>query len=232
MEECKMPREVLDAFEQDIKNIHKNVHDSVKLKEKTSRNEFIYSMDLLYGELFEKFLDEKCRNRLRWEQAMDTLYENNCRTLRHLKISSEAECVQDLTELELWFEGQCQEIPVAVVNDVRTDVVRTKGYVLDVTQLNEIDNKLSERNAELLVYTKRLKYVLNSYIDFIPNRLRERPSLLQKQLIQAKSLMNNVNKIKTNVKGYNNESRRKRCARKKQLVKNEDQRLHLAVSNH
>lgn len=231
MEECKMTREVLDMIEQDIKYINKNVHDSIKLKEKTSRNEFNYSMDLVYGELFEEFLDEKRRNRLWWEQAMDTLYENNCRALKHLKMSSEAECIQDLAELDLWFEGRCQEISVVVVNDIETDVVRTKGYDLDETELNEIDNALSERNVELLVYTNRLKYVLNSYIDFIPNQLRERPSLLQVQLTQAKLLMKNVNKIKTNVKGYNNESQRKRCAQKKKLVKNKDQRLRVAVSN-
>lgn len=224
MEECKMTREVLDMIEQDIKNINKNVYDSAKLKEKKSRNEFSYSMKLVHGELFEEFMDEKCRNTLRWKRAMNTLHENNCRSFRHLEMSSEAECVQNLAELELWFEKQCQEISVKVVNVVKTDVVKENDYVLDVNQLNEIDNALSERNLKLSVFTKRLKYLLNSYIDFLPNRLQERPSLLQRQLTQAKLLLKSVNKIKTNVEKYNNENLQKRCARKKNLVQHKDRR--------
>jgi len=86
-----------------LKNILKM---SAEKQEKEMRNEFYYQMQLARSELYEEYTDEKRECELCWENELKKLKEKNDRALKQLKVSLEAEHVQNLTELEHWYETQ------------------------------------------------------------------------------------------------------------------------------
>jgi len=79
---------------------------SAEKQENEMRNEFDYKMQLARSKLFEEFMEEKCECELFWEKELKTLKEKNDRELKFLKVSMEAEHIQNLTELEFRYEIQ------------------------------------------------------------------------------------------------------------------------------
>lgn len=61
----------------------------------------------------------------------------------------------------------------------------------------ELDNVLLEKERDLFVYKKRLKHVLNGYVDFVENAVWQYPESRKKRLARAKLLMAKVNRIET-----------------------------------
>lgn len=190
MEKCELPLRVKNTLNKYFENM-------IQLREKELIHEFHYRMELARGELFEEFLDEKRARELQQECALKILKENHCRALKRLRVCFEAEHVQNITALEMWFKEQsrirAEEIvtvkPVTSNHDEAEDL-------LYKTRIREINEKLSEKGKELLVFQKRLKYVLNGYIDFVRSIMPKfQPALLEKQLIQAELLMTRVNEI-------------------------------------
>lgn len=84
-----------------LKNILKT---SAEKRENQMRNEFHYQMELARSELFEEFMEEKCECKLFWEKELRAIKEKHDRELKYLKVSMEAEHIQNLTELQHWYE--------------------------------------------------------------------------------------------------------------------------------
>lgn len=89
---------------------------SAEKQENEMRNEFDYQMHLARGKLFEEFVEEKCECELFYEKELKTMKEKNDRELKYLKVSMEAEHIQNLTELELRYEIQKQKKMEARLN--------------------------------------------------------------------------------------------------------------------
>ncbi|CAH1731001.1 unnamed protein product [Aphis gossypii] len=96
-----------------LKNILKM---SAEKLEREMRNEFYYQMKIARSELYEEFMDEKRECKLCWEKKLKTVKEKNDRELKHLKVSMEAEYIQNLTELHHWYEIQKQKIILEKLN--------------------------------------------------------------------------------------------------------------------
>lgn len=202
MEKCELPLRVKKA-------LNKYFETVMQLREKELIHKFHYQMELARGELFEEFLDEKRERELQQECALKILKENHCRALKRLRVCYEAEHVQNLTALEMWFKEQSRIRADETVTVKPVMSNQDEAVLLYETQIQEINEKLSEKRKELLVFQKRLKYVLNGYIDFVESVMPKfQPGLLEKQLIQAKLLMTRVNKIgmKANREHFENQS--------------------------
>lgn len=179
-----------------VESISENLKHLLEEREKELREEFCYHMELARSELFEQFENDKNICELQWEKMLQTLRENNCRTMKHLRASLEVEHVQNLHELELWYEIQNRN---RLKENNQTNVVINQDE-LEISsyeeQLRKLDDEFLEINKDLIVYKNRLKYVVDGYIYFISNSLQKHPNLLERQLLQAKLLMTKVNEIK------------------------------------
>lgn len=189
-------KEMEEKVTRTVASVSENLKHLVEAREKKLRDEFRYHMELARTELFEQFVEDKSICELRWEKKLQTLKENNCRAMKHLRASLEAEHIQNLHELELWYEVQNRNRPEENNNSmskvINQDKLEKSSYE---EQLRKLDDELLEKNKELLIYKNRLKYVVDGYIYFISNSLQKYPILLEKQLFQAKSLITKVNKI-------------------------------------
>jgi len=106
-----------------LKNILKM---SAEKQEKEMRNEFHYQMQLARSELFEEYIEEKCECELFWEKEMRMIKEKNDRELKHLNVSIEAEHIQNLTELEHWYQIQKRKKMLAQLNTNGTNKSKKK----------------------------------------------------------------------------------------------------------
>lgn len=185
-------------------NILLNV--SVEENEKELRDAFHYQMQLARNELFEEFQNMKLDLEYRWDIELKTLKENNNQVLKHLQISLETEHVHDLIELEHWYDIRNKKTPVTA-NGNRHKVVNQnepENGLLQCTQFRQfrqIDNELLEKNRELLVYKKRLQYILNGYVDFIENNLQAKltSTTTKHHLNQAKTMLVHLSKTETGI---------------------------------
>jgi len=89
---------------------------SAEKQENEMRNEFDYQMQLARSKLFEEFMEEKYECELFWEKELRTMKEKNDRELKYLKVSMEAEHIQNLIELELTYEIQKRKKMEALLN--------------------------------------------------------------------------------------------------------------------
>lgn len=174
-------------------------------RDKELKSEFCYHMSLVRSGLYEKFHNEKFESALRWGKALDEQREINCRNLKHLRVSLEAEHVQNLTEVELHYEMQDRRDSVHIDNLQRTlnrnDADKIAFYD---AKLNAIDKEFSEKGKELLMYKKKLEYVLNGYTDFIENSFQKQTQILpEEQLSQAKSFMIKIKNIEIEIENHN-----------------------------
>lgn len=106
-----------------LKNILKM---SAEKQEKEMRNEFHYQMQLARSELFEEYLEEKCECEIFWEKELRTIKEKNDRELKFLKVSMEAEHLQNLIELENWYQIQKRKKMLAQLNTNGTNKSKKK----------------------------------------------------------------------------------------------------------
>lgn len=110
-----------------LKNILKM---STEKQEKEMRNEFNYQMQLARSELFEEFMEEKCECELFWNKELRTIKEKNDRELKYLKVSMEAEHIQNLIELEHWYQIQKQKKMLAQLNANGTNKSKKNKKIL------------------------------------------------------------------------------------------------------
>lgn len=174
--------------------ITKNYKTLVATRDGELKDEFGYRMKLARGELYEEFQDEK----LEWvcwrNKRLEALAEDNHRALMHLQASLEAEWVEELTALELWYETENQNPPVVEVfgEHALTSSFEVEDYT---AQVRVLDDRLSKVATELPVYEKRLRHVLGGYIGLVGGGLRTYPDLQRTaQLQQATALMAQLKK--------------------------------------
>jgi len=96
-----------------LKNILKM---SAEKQEKEMRNEFNYQMQLARSELFEEYMEEKCECKIFWEKELKMIKEKNDRELKYLKVSMEAEYLENLIKLENWYQIQKRKKMLAQLN--------------------------------------------------------------------------------------------------------------------
>lgn len=182
-------------------------------KEKELRNEFCYHVALLRSGWFEEFQNEQFENKLRWGKALDDQKKMNCKNLKHLRVSMEAEHIQNQTEVEHYYEMKDRSYSVA--NDNLKLELNRKDVdeitILDA-KLAEIDKEFLKKGKELLVYKNKLEFVLNGYVDFTKNCFQEQSLTLSKeQLSHAKSLLEKINKMEIE---NHKEPEHRRCVKK------------------
>lgn len=175
--------------------------DSVKAREKRMCDEFGFRMELIRGQLFERFLDEKQEQLVRYDRALAERAENQAQRLARLRASMEAEHVQELTDLELQYRilvssssSQTAENPdgsAAKHGDVSE--VKSAAVAYHTAVLRRIEHELSTKRAHLTVFAARLRHLLDGYTDFVRTS-RIRPALREKQLLQTKALVDTVKK--------------------------------------
>lgn len=174
--------------------ITKNYKTLVATRDRELKDEFGYRIKLARGELYEEFQDE----RLEWEcwrdKRLESLARDNRRALMHLQASLEAEWVEGLTVLELWYETENQNSPVV---EVFCERALTSPFEVDdyTEQVRVLDDRLSAVATELPVYENRLRHVLGGYISLVDGGLRTYPDLQRTaQLHQATALMAKLKK--------------------------------------
>lgn len=179
------------------------VDKQLKTAVETSRDTFNYHMQLARGELFEEYLNEKCEMELKWEKTVEALNENHARALKNLQVSLNEDHVQKMADLENWYEEQLIRIrPMVNIKNMTVEIEQeheVEDAIPYAIQLHEIDIQLQNKRNELMIYKKRLVYVLNGYIDFVKNCLRKQhgdQNQLRKQLFEAKSLAAKIKKIR------------------------------------
>lgn len=166
------------------------------MRDSELNNEFQFQMKLARGELYEEFWNEKLKLDCWKKKRLEALERDNHRALLHLRASLEAEWIEEINALELWYETENQNLPVV---EVIGDRALTSLFEIDdyTTQVRILEKRLSVAATELAVYERRLQHVLGGYIDLVDSGLSKYPDLQRTQLHQAKTLMANLNEIWT-----------------------------------
>jgi len=103
---------------------------SAEKQEKEMRNEFHYQMQLARSELYEEYMEDKCECELFFEKELRTIKEKNYRELKYLEVSMEAEHLQNLIELEHWYQIQKRKKMLAQLNTNGTNKSKKKKKIL------------------------------------------------------------------------------------------------------
>lgn len=196
MNECSLPFRLKNMMENYMKN-------SLELKEKEMRYEFHYFMELARSELYEEFLNEVRKCELLRKKALRVQKEKNCKALKHLRVCLDAEHVQNLTQLELENEMQARKSPDKIVDvsnneSLAEEEQHNSEEPLFLAALGEIDGRLLDKTAKLLVFKKRLERLLSQYVNFVESvKPKYSSPLLGKQFSQAAKLLKIINKMET-----------------------------------
>lgn len=177
------------------------------------KNEFCYSMALKKSRLFEVFQNEKFESKHGWAKALRDKKETNGKNLKRLRVSLEAEHVQNLTEVEISYEMQDRRSFIEI-DDQQLELDRKGADEIAFydARFCEVDKKFSKKSKELLVLKKKLEYILNDYVGSIENRFKKwQPDLVTEQLFQAKSLLTKIKKIEIE---YHEEREHTPCPKK------------------
>lgn len=184
MDKCKIK---IDKISIRIKHKMKKLWISLTEKKgKELKFTFDYHMRLARNELFEKFQNEKFNLAYQSEKKLKILREKNESVLEQLRKSLEMEHLQNLIELEQWYESKNKQIPVNVNDKAKEEDEVDESLLQSALQIQQIDHELQDKKRELLVYKKRLNYILQGYIDFIENNLNGNIKLKKIQLNKAK----------------------------------------------
>lgn len=172
---------------------------SAEKKEKVLRDAFDYHMQLARNELFGKFQNEKFKFAHRWEKELKILRKKDETVLEQLRKSMETEHAKDLIELEQLYEIKNKTISVKVNDKAEEGAEADESVLFNILQIKQINDELRKKNIELLVYKKRMNYILNGYIDFIENDLKIITELQKNQLNEAYTLLKNINNTEIEV---------------------------------